>query len=306
MAAPTPGLTGLTGLSGLTGDRRLTLEHLRTLVTLADLGGFQRAGEALGRTQSAVTQSLRKLEEILDCRLVERRHGRYLGLTDQGRRFFDAARDILARAREAADAVGRPELSGLFRLGVPDDFPVADIHGVIARLLERNPGLRIETTSALSAHIRELFADRALDLALYKRVEPDDGPAGDGRDVRSEPLCWAARRPMRLDRFAVVPLAGFPPGCAYRRAAVRALEAAGMPFHFAYTSASYENVRAAVSAGLGIAALPASALAPDHAVPAEGHGFPALPMVRLTLAIRPDSPTARGFADLAFPSQFSS
>jgi len=295
MTVPTPGLTAPFG------DRRLTLEHLRTLVTLVDLGGFHRAGEALGRTQPAVTQSLRKLEDILGCRLVERRHGHYFGLTAPGRRFADAARDILARAREAADAVARLELSGLFRLGVPDDFPVADIHGIIARLLERNPGLRIETTSALSAHIRELFAAKALDLALFKRVEPDDPMDGECRDLRTEPLRWAAGRPAHPDRLAGVALAAFPPGCAYRRAAVRALEAAGRPFHFAYTSASYENIRAAVSAGLGIAALPAGALAQEHAVLSEEHGFPALPMVRLALAVRPDHPTARTFADLAFP-----
>lgn len=305
MTAPTPGLSGLSGLTGPFGDRRLTLEHLRTLATVAELGGLFRAGEALGRTQSAVSQSLRRLEEIVGCRLVTRRHGQYFGLTAPGRRFFDAARDILARTREAAEAVGRPELSGRFRLGVPDDFPVADIHGIVARLLERNPGLRIETASALSAHIQEMFAAKALDLGVFKRLETDETAAG-CRDIRSEPLRWAARRPVPLDRAADLPLAGFPPGCAYRRAAVRALETAGKAFHFAYVSASYENVRAAVSAGLGIAALPASTLARDHVVLSEEHGLPALPMVRLTLAINPDHPAALTFADLAFPVRRSS
>jgi DNA-binding transcriptional LysR family regulator len=287
------------------GDRRLTLEHLRTLAAIADQGGFHRASQALGRTQSAVTQSLKRLEDILGCRLMERRHGRFLGLTGPGRLFLDSARDILARTREAADAVGRPELSGRFRLGVPDDFAVADITGLVARLSARSPRLRIETTSALSDHVLELFANRELDLAVFKRVAADavDLPeSGPYRDIRSEPLCWAARDAARPDRFAELPLAVFPPGCAYRQAAVRALEAAGRPYYFAYTSAAYENVRQAVSAGLGVAVLPQSALAPDHAVLSPGDGFPDLPPVRLSLAARPDDATALAFAELLAPT----
>ncbi|MDX5630372.1 MULTISPECIES: LysR family transcriptional regulator [unclassified Brenneria] len=70
------------------GDRRVTLEHLRAFVSIAEDGGFQRASEKLYRTQSAVTQSLRKLEEILGCRLLERRQGHIVGLTADGQRLL--------------------------------------------------------------------------------------------------------------------------------------------------------------------------------------------------------------------------
>jgi len=287
------------------GDRRLTLEHLRTLAAIVDHGGLHQAGEALLRTQSAVTQSLRRLEDILGCRLVIRRHGRYLGLTPPGRIFLDSARDILARTREAADAVARPELSGRFRLGVPDDFAAGDIMGLAARFRERSPRLRVETVSTLSAHVLELFSRRELDMAVFLRLETDGAAviSADAlrRDIRSAPLCWAAREAVAADRYDELPLVVFPEGCAYRRAALRALTDMGRPHFLAYESASCENIRQAVSAGLGVAALPRDALAADHVVLTEKHGLPRLPQVRLSLAARPDDAAARAFADLLAP-----
>ncbi|MFZ5810525.1 MAG: LysR substrate-binding domain-containing protein [Thermodesulfobacteriota bacterium] len=286
------------------GDRRLTLEHLRTLTAIADHGGFQQAGQVLCRTQSAVTQSLKRLEEILGCRLMTRRHGRFLGLTPAGRMFLESARDILSRAREAADAVARPGLSGRLRLGVPDDFTLSDITGLVARFRERWPGLDVETVSALSGRLFELFTRRELDLAILLRLESTDAlpfPTGTlCRDIRSIPLVWAIRANFRPEIAGDLPLVSFPEGCAYRRAAIQALNGVGRAYLVVYESASGENIRQAVSAGLGAAALPQSALGPDH-VAAEKYGLPPLPGVRLILAVRPDAPAALAFADLIAP-----
>lgn len=88
-----------------TGDRRITLEHLRIFVAVAEAGGFQDAGLHVHRTQSAVTQSIKRLEEYMRCRLLERGQGQHTSLTGEGVRFLPEAKEILARVDHAVRAL---------------------------------------------------------------------------------------------------------------------------------------------------------------------------------------------------------
>jgi DNA-binding transcriptional LysR family regulator len=100
----------------LTDDRRITLEQLRTLVSIVEVGGFQGASYQMHRTQSAVTQSLKKLEEILGCRLLERKQGHVAGLTPEGERFFSAAREISPEFQTPRAIFKSPNSAAEFRL----------------------------------------------------------------------------------------------------------------------------------------------------------------------------------------------
>jgi DNA-binding transcriptional LysR family regulator len=97
---------------------------------------------------------------------------------------------------------------------------------------------------------------------------------------------WVYNRHVAFNDFTELPLVAFPDGCAYRRAALAILKRRAKSSFFAYTSASYENIRSAVSAGLGIGILPACATTPDHFILTAKEGFPKLPNVRLTLLYR--------------------
>lgn len=267
------------------GDRRVTLEHLRAFALLAEGNGFQQAGLQLFRSQSAVTQSLKRLEEILGCKLLERRQGHILGLTAEGERFLPAANEILARTSEAVSAMQQPEIAGRLLIGVPDDFKVVDLHGAISRCAELNRNLRLEVVSALSSQLLHQLDNSGLDLAIFKCV--GDFTPSDQRwechRLRREPLHWVAAQRHDFDRMTEVPLVIFPDGCCYRRAALATLDQHQKHGYSAYTSASYGNIRAAVSAGLGIGVLPASALAEDHTILGKKEGFPALPVVELMM-----------------------
>jgi len=267
------------------GDRRVTLEHLRAFVLLAEGNGFQQAGLQLYRSQSAVTQSLKRLEEILGCKLLERRQGHILGLTADGERFLPAANEILARTSEAVSAMQQPEIAGRLLIGVPDDFKVVDLHGAISRCAELNRNLRLEVVSALSSQLLHQLDNSSLDLAIFKCVgdfTPSD-PRWQCHLLRREPLHWVATQRHDFDRMSDIPLVIFPDGCCYRSAALAALDQPGKHGYSAYVSASYDNIRAAVSAGLGIGVLPASALAEDHIILGKREGFPELPMVELLM-----------------------
>ncbi|WP_411571647.1 LysR substrate-binding domain-containing protein [Pectobacterium cacticida] len=269
----------------LLADRRVTLEQLRAFVTIAEGGGFQAASAVLGRTQSAITQSLRKLEQTLGHALIARKQGRVAGLTQEGARLLPLARDILARVDLAVHSLREPTLVGTLRLGVPDDFDIGDIHSALSRSRSSHPALQLQVTSALSGQIEAMVRAGQLDIGIFKTTVPP--PQADV--LRSEPLCWFGARAALAAIVAddqPLPLVVFPEGCSYRESALSALRAVGRPATVAFVSASYDSVRRAVSAGLGIAPLPRRAAAPDHVMLGKAQGLPALGMVHLVLRKR--------------------
>jgi len=282
--------------------RRLTFEQLRTFVAIAEDGGFQRAAALLNRSQSAITQSLRKLEEILGCRLLDRRQGHVGELTAEGQQFLGHARDLLARAAEAIQSVRAEPLDGIVRIGVPDDFSARAINQLLGQCVARHPRLRLEVRSAQSAILRDLFQADQLDIALYKQIGGGGG-GGDAlppsaRVLQREAICWVHRLRRNLASFDAVPLIGFAEGCAYRRAATAALAEIGKPWYLAYTSASYANVRSAVIEGLGVAVFQRSAVVEPIQLLTGEDGFPPLPGSDLVMLCRPGDPTRDQIAGL--------
>src|SRR5918996_224149 len=99
----------------------LDLDLLRSFVSVIDAGGFTRAGERVHRTQSTVSQQIRRLEQTFGQPLLHR-DGKRISPTEEGERLLAYARRILALAAEARDVVARPASGGVARLGVSDDF----------------------------------------------------------------------------------------------------------------------------------------------------------------------------------------
>jgi len=280
-------------------ERRITLDQLRAFVAVADSGGFQSAGDRLGRTQSAVTQSLGALEAGLGQRLFDRRRGHLLGLTEAGRRFLPAARASLDQIAAAVESLARPDLRGRVALGVPDDFAIADLPVLISRCLALYPGLRVEVTSSLSAQLVGLLRRGALDLALVRSSAavaldlPDPGEV-----LRVEPLCWVGSTPAPVVGPEPLPLCVYPEGCAYRAAGLAALAAAGRAVRFVYVSAIDDNIHAAIAAGLGFGLLPESAIGPGLVRLGPADGFPPLAPVELRLIRQGTAPVVRAFAEI--------
>ena len=279
------------------GDRGLTLEQLRSFVAVVQCGGFQQAGELVNRSQSAVTQSIKRLEESLGCALLIRKQGHLRGTTSEGQRFLRHALGVLEQVDQAIGALKHPLLKGYVRLGVPDDFVIEHLHTVISRCLVIHPSLRIDVVSTVSSNLLSLFRQQKLDIVICKMLAPQPESCLTYEILRSEPLYWVADQAVAFGDIQHIPLVVFPDGCAYRQAALAVLERHEKPWHIAYTSASYENIRRAVSAGLGIGILSRSAVGAQHVVLDEAHAFPALPMVHLAMAVRGEQRLYRQVAD---------
>lgn len=279
------------------GDRGVTLEQLRSFVAVVQCSGFHQAGSLINRSQSAVTQNIKRLEDCLDCSLLVRKQGRLLGLTQEGRRFFAQAMAVLEQVEQAVLTLKRPTLKGRVRLGVPDDFVIEQLYSVISRCLASHPSLNIDIISTVSSKLQKLYQQRKLDIVLYKAVTSQNDGGLDNEILRSEPLYWVANMATAFDQFDEIPLVVFTDGCVYRKAAIEALEKLGKKWRISYTSASYENIRRAVSAGLGIGILSRSAVNVEHVVLNHEHRFPDLPMVHLVMTVRSDRGLFRLVAD---------
>lgn len=269
--------------------RDLDIVLLRAFVAVADAGGFTAAGTRLHRTQSTVSQQIRKLEEQVGRRLFERT-ARSLELTEDGERLLGHARRILALSSEAAGLFAGPTTE-VVRIGVPEDYAVDHLPLLLGRFTQARPEVRLHVECDLSVRLMDALDAGDMDLVLVKQFH-DDRPA---LAEWTEPLHWYGGSGAPPPDGAV-PLVVFPQGCVYRNLAVHELEKAGLPWRVVYSSPSLAGVQAAVRAGLGVSVLSPSALGPDMR---RLDGLPPLPSSRLVLYGRKRlGPGARAAADL--------
>jgi DNA-binding transcriptional LysR family regulator len=271
------------------------LDLLRSFVSVVDTGGFTRAGERVHRTQSTVSQQIRRLEEALGCPLLYR-NGKQATPTEEGERLLSYARRILALAQEARDAVARPGGDGVVRLGIPEDFAAYRLTELLSDFARSRPGLRLDVRCGLSVQLRSALERGELDLALFKR---DAGETG-GIAAWPERLHWVTSKRHPIDfRRDPLPLAVSEQGCLYRNRMIHAVEASGRTWHIAYTSPNLPGIQAAVSVGLGVSILPEVAILGDHRVIEPADGFPSITNTEIALVAAADaSPATRRLAEV--------
>jgi len=272
----------------------LDLDLLRSFVSVVEAGGFTRAGQRVHRTQSTVSQQIKRLEDDLGQTLLNR-NGKDVTPTEAGERLLSYARRLLALAEEARDVLTRPGHDGAVRLGIPEDFAAYRLAKLLASCTRARPGLRLDVRADQSLYLRRDLERGDLDLALLKR---DAGEKG-GIAVWPERVHWVTSKSRPIDiKTTSLPLIGFPGGCLYRARAIHALESAGRAWHMAYTSSNLAGIQAAVAAGLGLSILSEIAIQADHRVLTAKDGFAPIDKTELALVASPDaSPATLRLAD---------
>lgn len=260
-------------------DINLDLDLVRTFVTIADTRSFTRTGERLGRTQSAISLQVRRLEDRLGVRLLAR-DPRRVGLTEAGESFLPKARRLLRVNDEIIAEVTGEDLEGEVRLGAPEDFATVHLPDILGAFARAHPRVALAVTCDLTLNLLDRLQAGALDLALVKRE-----PLGPDLGVRvwREPLVWVAADRAVLKPEAPAPLVIAPAPCVYRRRAVAALEARGRTWRAAYTSPSLAGQHAALRAGLGLTVLPREMVPDDLVLLGEADGLPPLEDAEIAL-----------------------
>lgn len=257
----------------------LEMDLVRAFVTVSEARSFTRAGERLGRSQSAVSLQMRRLEDRLGVQLFSR-DPRHVVLTAEGEAFLPQARRLLRVNDEIVADLRGDDLEGEVRLGAPEDFATVHLPEILGQFARAHPRVALSVTCDLTLNLLDRLRDGALDVALVKRE-----PLGPDLGVRvwREPLVWAAADAAVLKQAEPAPLVVAPAPCVYRKRAVAALEARGLSWRAAYTSPSLAGQHAALRAGLGLTVLPRDMIPPDLKVLGEAEGLPPLEDAEIAL-----------------------
>ena len=272
--------------------RRLTLDLdvLRSFVLGIELGSFAKAADRIGRSTSAISAQLKKLEDQVDSPIL-RKSGRGMMLTPTGEILFGYAKRLLELNDEAATAVRGAELEGCVRLGLQEDFGEHLLTEVLGSFARAHPRIRIEARVSRNAELLELVTSGRLDLALAW----DAGNSTPYNQFVAElPMCWIGKADCTYAANSEpFPLVAFESPCLMRSAATNALDHIHRPWHVAFTSPSLSSIWAAVDAGLGVTVRTRAGV-PKHLLVLAG--LPKLPKIGLVLhraESKPDPPVRR-------------
>jgi DNA-binding transcriptional LysR family regulator len=261
--------------------RPLDIDTVHAFVLIADFGSFTRAAQALDTSQAAISLKLKRLEDRLGYRLLERTP-RHVRLTPVGEQFMQAARDLL-RAHERA--LGDMQAAPARRLviGISDHVAGAELPQLLSRIAAYDPLLIIEVRIASSRDLTAAFDREELDAVIVR----NEGARQDGEVLVVERFGWFAAPAWQQAPGTPLRLATMAAPCGVRHVAVRVLDEAGIAWTEVFIGGGVMAVCAAVSAGLGVAAL-AHRVAPAGAVEVgERLGLPLLPVSEIVLLARP-------------------
>ncbi len=230
----------------------LDIDLVRTFATIARLESFTQAAQRLGRQQSTISLQILRLEAAVGTKLLER-SPRNVRLTTEGKIFLDYAQRMLDLNDEAVSRFSEPLITGIVRLGTPEDFATQHLPDVLARFAQAYPSVVLEVTCDLTLNLFDRFRDGDFDLVLVKQ---EQSLKDRGKRVWREPLVWVGGTRDFLEHDGPVPLVVSPPPCVYRKRATSALDKARQPWRISYTCAALSGTLAAVKAGLGLAVLP--------------------------------------------------
>jgi DNA-binding transcriptional LysR family regulator len=255
----------------------LPIDVLRAFVTVIDLGGFTKAGMALGRSQPAISLQIHKLEEMVGAKLIIVSRNN-LKLTEEGETLIIYARQVLRLNDEAMAKFSSQPNKGLLRIGLPTDFASSYLQEVISDFSKKMPNVAIELHCDLSRHVLSWLHANDLDIAigiLNRESNPYLVRSWEERPI------WVSAADDEICKRRPIPLATHPEGCEYRGRMISALRAIGREWRVVYTNPAIGGLQRAVSSGLGVTALTRKTVQPDMRVLTIKDGFPTLESIRI-------------------------
>ena len=269
-------------------------ELLRTFLAVVDTGSFTRAARQIFRTQAAVSQQMKRLEQTLGKTLFER-EGRVLELTQDGKALTGYARRIVNLHDEAMQQLQQEDACPPLRLGCPDDYLHTVVPGLLALIQERFPKLEVQVFGGSTNRLRPQLDAGELHLSVMIRHPGSD----EGYTLFQDQGVWVIPDGMDPEKVEVLPLALSEPDCKFYSTAIDGLEKLGRDYQIRAvannTALLAELVRrngmvsAMVTSGVpaGLTTLEAGTTLPDlpsvaivMAMAAKGHPLVTAPVIQ--------------------------
>ncbi|NHB88759.1 transcriptional regulator HexA [Photorhabdus tasmaniensis] len=256
----------------------LDLDLLRTFVAVADLNTFAAAAAAVCRTQSAVSQQMQRLEQLVGRELFAR-HGRNKLLTEHGLQLLGYARQILRANDDASASLTYSDAEGELRIGASDDTVDTLLPFLLNRVASVYPRMAIDVRIKRTQFIESMLDSHEIDLALTT-AKISHHPR---TVLRSTPVLWHCAPDFQLQPNEPVPLVVMDETNPFRQLALDTLDEVGVSWRIAYEAASLSAVRTAVNAEVGITARPLEMQNADLRILGESEGLPRLPETQFSL-----------------------
>jgi DNA-binding transcriptional LysR family regulator len=258
--------------------RNLDIGSLRSLLTVAQVGGITRAAQRLNLSQSAVSLQIKRLEETFGQQLLERQ-GRGIALTAHGEQLVALARRLVEFNDETWERMtAAPAAKGEIRLGSPDDIMHPRVPLAMRAHAHAHPGVTVNLQSGQTATLKDRFARGELDVILT--TEAETGP--DAECLVREPLVWIGAPGGRAWRRRPLPL-GTVAGCIFNRAAIDSLDAAGFDWALALDSVSNPAMDASILADMVVRLQMQSTVPAHFETIAHGGALPPLPAFHINM-----------------------
>jgi DNA-binding transcriptional LysR family regulator len=275
-------------------EMNLDSDLLRTFVAVADTGNVTRAADRMGRTQSAVSMQIRKLEEVVGDRLFER-GSRGVKLSRKGEALVGNARRIVSLLDETASTLRAAPLDGPVRIGIPEEYGFTVLAQALGEFAKQHPRVEITVRFASSATQLAALNSGDLDLAVVFEWEHFSG-----KDILMvDPTVWVTSISNPRHAETPLPVAVYQNSNWCREFALKSLERRGIDYRIAYMSDTSGGLKLAAASGLAIAPLSRSNIPAGCRELTVADGFGVIDSAHVVLRRNPNAAgaTIDGMAD---------
>lgn len=266
---------------------KLDSDLLRTFLAVIETGSISAGAIQIGRSQSATSLQVKRLEVVLGKPLFER-HSRGIVLTRAGEKLEITARQAVSLLDNSLADITSSDVAGRIRMGIPDDQSKAMLSDIVAKFAKDHPRVELDVRCASGAGFSKEVATGELDLALYEVKTKEPGVYV----LREEQTFWATSRFHNAHMLEPLPVALFDRACWWCDVALETLKASGRNYRVVFTSESVAGVTAAVEAGIAVALLGERSIGGNSRVLTEFEHFRHMPVSKLVLetGTRAESP----------------
>ncbi len=228
---------------------RLDIDALKALIAIDEHGGVTRASEHLSLSQSAVSHKIRRLEENIGSKLLNRRAGAPL-LTETGQRLLGYAKRILSLHDEALISLSQRSIAGKIRLGMTEDITSSGLTRILGRFARLHRDVEVRTHVEQSLVLQRQLDAGQIDMAVLQ-VFTSDVSTSD-RILFKDQLIWAKSKDIDIDVSRPIPFLSYDDNCFYRKWMQEKVACENLAFRTVLECSSNRGIVEGIEAGLGV------------------------------------------------------